>query len=75
MMEVYSVGQVATYVRELLETDVHLADLWVEGEVSNLTRSAAGHTYFTLKDESAQLRCVMFRRQHSVTPFEDGTQV
>jgi exodeoxyribonuclease VII large subunit len=75
MMEIYSVAQVATYVRELLETDVHLADLWVEGEVSNLTRSAAGHTYFTLKDESAQLRCVMFRRQYAGTPLEDGTQV
>jgi exodeoxyribonuclease VII large subunit len=75
MEEIYSVGQVATYVRELLETDVHLADLWVEGEVSNLTRSAAGHTYFTLKDESSQLRCVMFRRQHAGTPLEDGTQV
>ncbi len=75
MMEVYSVAQVATYVRELLETDVHLADLWIEGEVSNLSRSAAGHTYFTLKDESAQVRCVMFRRQHAGTPLEDGTQV
>ncbi len=75
MMEIYSVGQVATYVRELLETDTHLADLWVEGEVSNLTRSAAGHTYFTLKDESAQIRCVMFRRQQAGTPLEDGTQV
>ena len=75
MMEIYSVAQVATYVRELLETDVHLADLWVEGEVSNLSRSAAGHTYFTLKDESAQIRCVMFRRQHAGTPLENGTQV
>jgi exodeoxyribonuclease VII large subunit len=75
MMEIYSVSQIATYVRELLETDAHLADLWVEGEVSNLTRSAAGHTYFTLKDESAQVRCVMFRRQYAGTPLEDGTQV
>jgi exodeoxyribonuclease VII large subunit len=75
MREVYSVSHLATYLRELLETDTHLADLWVEGEVSNLTRSAAGHTYFTLKDESAQLRCVMFRRQYAGTPFEDGTQV
>ena len=75
MREVYSVAQIATYVRELLETDAHLADIWVEGEVSNLSRSAAGHTYFTLKDESSQLRCVMFRRQHAGTPFEDGTQV
>ena len=75
MREVYSVAQIATYVRELLEADVHLADLWVEGEVSNLTRSAAGHTYFTLKDELSQIRCVMFRRQHAGTPLENGTQV
>ena len=40
MREVYSVSQLATYLRELLETDLHLADLWVEGEVSNLSRSA-----------------------------------
>src|SRR4030065_712810 len=64
MREVYAVSQLATYLRELLETDLHLADLWVEGEVSNLSRSAAGHTYFTLKDEFAQMRCVMFRRQY-----------
>ncbi len=76
MREVYSVSQLATYLRELLETDLHLADLWVEGEVSNLSRSTAGHTYFTLKDEFAQMRCVMFRRQHvGGTVLENGSQV
>jgi len=76
MREVYSVSQLATYLRELLEADLHLADLWVEGEVSNLSRSAAGHTYFTLKDEFAQMRCVMFRRQHGGgTDLENGVQV
>src|SRR4030065_287388 len=76
MREVYSVSQLATYLRELLETDLHLADVWLEGEVSNLSRSTAGHTYFTLKDEFAQMRCVMFRRQYSGSiVLEDGAQV
>jgi exodeoxyribonuclease VII large subunit len=61
-MNVYTVGQVTTYLKELLESDLHLADLWVTGEVSNLSRSANGHYYFTLKDTGTQLRCVYFRR-------------
>jgi exodeoxyribonuclease VII large subunit len=76
MREVYSVSQLATYLRELLETDLHLADVWLEGEVSNLSRSTAGHTYFTLKDEFAQIRCVMFRRQYGGgIVLENGAQV
>jgi exodeoxyribonuclease VII large subunit len=47
----------------------------VDGEVSNLTRSSAGHQYFTLKDEEAQLRCVMFRRADGGAPVENGAQV
>jgi exodeoxyribonuclease VII large subunit len=76
MREVYSVSQLATYLRELLETNLHLADLWVEGEVSNLSRSTAGHTYFTLKDEFAQMRSVMFRRPYTTgIILENGAQV
>src|SRR4030042_917141 len=76
MREVYAVSHLATYLRELLETNLHLADLWVEGEVSNLSRSTAGHTYFTLKDEFAQMRCVMFRRQYAGgIVLENGVQV
>ncbi len=60
-MQVYPVSHVTSYLREMLESNLHLADLWVSGEVSNLTRSAAGHLYFTLKDADAQLRCVFFR--------------
>ena len=60
-MEIYSVSQVCQYLREILEVDCVLQDLWVEGEVSNLALSAAGHCYFTLKDSDSQLRCVLFR--------------
>ena len=39
---------------------------WVAGEISNLTVASSGHAYFTLKDESAQARCVMFRNRHQL---------
>jgi exodeoxyribonuclease VII large subunit len=74
-MDVYSVSEVTTYLRELLETNPHLADLWISGEVSNLSRSPAGHVYFTLKDETAQLRCVFFRRPNMGAPLDQGMQV
>ena len=59
---VLTVGQVAQYLKVVLETDVLLRDVWVTGEVSNLSHSAQGHTYFTLKDLDGQLRCVIFRQ-------------
>ncbi len=74
-MQIYAVSQITTYLRELLESDLRLGDLWVSGEVSNLVRSAAGHLYFTLKDESSQLRCVFFRRPVMGEPPENGQQV
>ena len=51
--------------------------IWVEGEISNLMRSAAGHVYFSLKDEAASVRCAMFRMQNQSLDFElrDGMQI
>ncbi|MBI4497440.1 MAG: exodeoxyribonuclease VII large subunit [Chloroflexi bacterium] len=60
-MQVVTVGQVARYLHETLADDAALTDLWVSGEVSNLARSSLGHTYFTLKDSTSQLRCLLFR--------------
>ena len=57
----FTVGQITSYIKELFEIDPELQDLWIEGEVSNFSRSAAGHAYFTLKDETASIRCVMWR--------------
>ena len=75
MIEALRVSHLATYLKELIETDLRLSNIWVEGEVSNLTRSSAGHVYFTLKDEGAALRCVMFRRSYGGAPLEAGSQV
>ena len=60
-MAVYSVSEVAGYLTDILREDPVLQNVWVRGEVGNLTRSAAGHSYFSLRDAGATLRCVMFR--------------
>lgn len=58
---VLSVSQLTLQVKNLLERDPILEDIWVRGEVSNLSFPASGHVYFTLKDENSALRCVIFR--------------
>ena len=73
--KVWSVSQVNRAVRGLLEETVD--PLWVGGEVGGWTRSRAGHCYFTLKDERAQLRCVMFSREALLLPAdpEEGMRI
>ncbi len=56
-----TVTDVTRYLRELLESDMLLQDVWVLGEVSNLSRPSSGHIYFTLKDHQCALRCVIWR--------------
>ena len=62
-MHVYAVRELTTYLRELFESDPHLSDIWIAGEVSNVSRPASGHVYFTLKDGDAQIRSVFFARR------------
>ncbi len=57
---IYTVSDVSRRIKELIEREY--TDIWIEGEVSNLRQSAAGHIYFTLKDEGAQIPAVCFRR-------------
>jgi len=57
----WSVSDLTDYLRELIESDGRLQDLWVQGEVSNVSRPGSGHLYFTIKDAGAALRCVMWR--------------
>ncbi len=58
----YQVSELADILRGLLEDA--LPSVWVEGEISNLSRPASGHWYFTLKDSQAQLRCAMFKNRN-----------
>jgi exodeoxyribonuclease VII large subunit len=72
---IYSVSRLNREAKALLEGSFPL--LWVEGELSNLSRPASGHLYFSLKDAQAQVRCALFRgsqRGLGVTP-KDGMQV
>jgi exodeoxyribonuclease VII large subunit len=59
----WSISDLVRYLRQSIEADFRLQDLWVTGEVSNLSRPASGHMYFTLKDAEASLRCVMWRSE------------
>lgn len=73
--EVWTVSQVNRAVRNLLEG--RLPSLWVSGEVANWKRAGSGHRYFTLKDENAQIRSVMWRSDASRLPVDpdDGMEV
>jgi len=62
-MHVYAVREVTTYLRELFDSNPHLGDIWIAGEVSNVSRPASGHVYFTLKDGDSSLKCVFFARR------------
>ena len=73
------VGAFVCLFREALESDPLYADLWLEGEVSDVSRSSAGHLYFSLRDDDGCLKCVLFRgqalRQHHALRFGDQVVV
>ena len=72
---VISISELNRLTRQTLEQAFPL--LWVTGEISNLMRATSGHVYFTLKDNAAQARCVMFRTRAQIVPWrlENGQQV
>ena len=65
---VLPVGAFVCLFRESLEADPLYSDLWLEGEISDLSQSSKGHVYFSLRDPDGLMRCVMFRRQVMQTP-------
>lgn len=75
--DAWSVSQLTQYIRELFEIDYRLQDVEVSGEISNFTRARSGHLYFTLKDDKAQLKCVMWRSAAERIRFQpqDGDAV
>jgi exodeoxyribonuclease VII large subunit len=72
---VFTVSELTGRIKARLEDE--FPTVWVEGEVSNLRAPSSGHAYFTLKDDQAQLRCVLFRGRGRRVRFalEDGLQV
>lgn len=73
----WTVSKLTFYIRRLLEEDEQLQDVWVQGEISNLSRPASGHIYFTLKDSNAALKCVMWKTSAARLrlPMQDGMEV
>jgi len=76
-LSVYSVSELTHYLRALFTEDALLQDIWVQGEVSNLSRPSSGHIYFTIKDSNCSLRCVMWRSAASrlTAVPRDGDQI
>lgn len=74
---VYTISEVTTVIRQLIESAEPLQAVRVQGEVSNMKRYSSGHWYFTLKDGGAQLKCVMWRSNADKQRYkpEDGDQV
>lgn len=77
MRNVYSVKQVNAYIKNMFTQDFMLNRIYVKGEVSNCKYHTSGHIYFSLKDESGAIACIMFASQRSGLGFrmQDGQQV
>lgn len=72
--EIWSVTRLSSRIKRAIEDG--LPQLWVEGEISNFKLHSSGHRYFTLKDETAQIACVMWRTRGSANvPLRDGIKV
>jgi exodeoxyribonuclease VII large subunit len=74
---IYTVYEVTSRIRRILDEDRELRDVYIKGELSNLSQPTSGHLYFTLKDELSELQCVMFREKNRGLKFvpEDGMSV
>ena len=73
----WTVSSLTAYIREIFETDETLRDVWVRGEISNLSRPRSGHIYFTLKDGGASIRSVIWRSSAArlTVDLHDGMEI
>ena len=74
---VRSVSEITDLLKSLIEQQPHLQNVWVQGQISNYSRSSAGHIYFTLKDDRSQIQVVIFRSSAIGLRFvpKDGEEV
>lgn len=77
MQAILSLARLTGMVKNIIERSAELQNIWVDGEISNLTIARSGHAYFNLKDAENQFRCVMWRSavQKQRFPLRDGDQV
>ena len=74
---IFTVTEINTYIKYLMQNDILLSHLHVKGEISNFKQHTSGHAYFTLKDSDSRIKCVMFKGNASKLKFvpEDGLAV
>jgi len=70
MLRTLTVSELTEYIKQLVDNDMLLSHVWVSGEISNFKLHTSGHMYFSLKDEGAVIKCVMFRSQISRMKFK-----
>lgn len=76
-IRVYTISDITRNIKSILENQI--PELWIEGEISNISTSTQGHTYFTLKDASSQIKAVLFKNQRllaeAAVPLKDGLHI
>lgn len=77
MNKAFTVAEVNNYVKNLITKDLVLSNIWIKGEISNFKHHSSGHLYFSLKDDNATIKCVMFKSQAAFLSFmpKDGMKV
>ncbi len=70
MTQTYTVFELTATIRDLIDSEPSLHDIWITGEISNFKRHTSGHLYFTLKDDASELPCVMWRSEADRLLFE-----
>jgi exodeoxyribonuclease VII large subunit len=76
-MQIFTVSELTERIKERVETDIRLHDLWARGELSNVVNHRSGHRYFTLKDRESQISCALFKNNGARLGFQlkDGLNV
>ena len=74
-MAIYSVSQITRYLRDILDQDMVLREVWVRGEVANLARPGSGHSYFSIRESGATLRCALFRTEFGAHLLSEGAAI
>ena len=77
MKPILTVTEITNIIKNIFDSSELLRNVYIRGEVSNFKHHFSGHMYFTLKDESTQIRCVMFRKNNMLLPFmpENGMKI
>jgi exodeoxyribonuclease VII large subunit len=69
-VKLLTITELTAHIKEIMDNDPLLVNLWVKGEISNCKQAASGHLYFTIKDENCSIRAIMFRSRARSLSFQ-----